>query len=248
MEWLQRLAGQERRMGWASLIGITAALYMAFVYAPQEKTLGVVQRIFYFHVGSAWNAFLAFLVVAVCSGLYLATRRPHWDKLASASAEVGVLFTTITLLTGSIWGRPVWNTWWTWDPKLTTTLILWFLYVGYLLIRSSAEGNERQARFAAVFGVLGFVDVPIVHISAQLWRSIHPVIVPKMAMEPEMRSAMMVAFLAFTALYAYLVTKQLSVALLADRVAQLKERVGFSPEAATSSIPPVGRFEGRGVN
>src|SRR5690606_1870764 len=142
-----------------------AGLYLALIYAPPERTMGEVQRIFYFHVASAWNAFLAFIVVAAASIAYLLTRQPRWDQLAHASAEVGVLFTTLTLMGGTLWMRPVWNTWWTWDPRLTTTLILWFIYVGYLLLRSLTEGSERRARLAAIYGIIGFIDVPIVYLS-----------------------------------------------------------------------------------
>ena len=163
-----------RWLGLITALLILLGLYFALVYAPPERTMGDVQRIFYFHVASAWNAFFAFFVVAASSIGYLITRTPRWDHIAHASAEVGVLFTTLTLMGGTLWMRPIWNTWWTWDPRLTTTLILWFIYVGYLLLRSLTEGAERQARYAAIFGIIGFIDVPIVYLSAVWWRTIHP--------------------------------------------------------------------------
>lgn len=180
-----------------------AGLYLAFLWAPTDVTLGHVQRIFYVHVATAWNAYLAFTVVLVASIAYLKTRRPAWDRIALSSAEVGVLFTTLVLITGPIWARAVWGVWWTWDPRLTTTLILWFIYVGYLVLRAAIEEPERRARVAAVFGIIGFIDVPIVHFSVVWWRSIHPNIIGqgKMELEPAMLVALLVNVLAFTLTY-----------------------------------------------
>ena len=210
--------------GVITFLAVTAALAMAFLVAPPERTMGDVQRIFYFHVASAWNAFLAFAVVAVAGVMYLRTRERRWDLLGYSSAEVGVLFTTVVLLTGPIWGKFAWLTWWTWDPRLTTTLILWFIYVAYLVVRSSAEGSEAQARLAAVFGIIGFVDVPIVFVSARWWRSIHPVPITTagIAMEPLMVAALVVSVLAFTALYIYLLNVRLRMERLSAEIAGLK--------------------------
>ncbi|BAS27263.1 cytochrome c biogenesis protein [Limnochorda pilosa] len=201
---------------------VFAGLYLALVYAPPERTMGDVQRIFYFHVASAWNAFLAFLVVAVASAAYLRTRRPRWDDLAYASAEVGVLFTTLTLMGGTLWMRPVWNTWWTWDPRLTTTLILWFIYLGYLLLRSFSEGGERQARLAAVYGIVGFLDVPVVYLSSVWWRGIHPSPAETEFADP-MVLALVANVVAYTALYAYVTLLRARQRSLEDRVAALRE-------------------------
>ncbi len=161
-------------LGLVLLIGMLVNLYNIFIYVPTEKTMGVVQRIFYFHVPSAFAAFLAFLVVAIYSVAFLVKRNYWYDRVSYASAEIGVLFTTIVLLTGPIWAKPAWNTWWSWDPRLTTTLILWFIYVGYLVLRDFTGEDERGARFAAVFAIIGFVDVPIVYFSIRWWRTIHP--------------------------------------------------------------------------
>ncbi|MCL5677290.1 MAG: cytochrome c biogenesis protein CcsA [Firmicutes bacterium] len=212
-------------LGYAAYGLVAVALVLSFLVAPTERNMGDVQRIFYFHVASAWNAFLAFAVVAVAGALYLRTREKRWDLLAYSSAEVGVLFTTVVLLTGPIWAKFAWLTWWTWDPRLTTTLILWFIYLAYLVLRSSAEGNEAQARLSAVFGIIGFVDVPIVFVSARWWRSIHPTLIEakQMRMEGTMVLAMLVSVIAFTALYAYLVAQRLRVERLAEEVAGLKE-------------------------
>lgn len=214
----------QKALGWLSLVGITVGLYLAFIYAPEERTLGVVQRIFYIHVPSAWNAFFLFGLLSVASIAYLKSRRLIWNEIAVAAGEIGVVFTTLALATGSIWGRPVWNTWWTWDPKLTTTLILWFIYVAYLVIQASDEGDERRARLAAVFGIIGIVDIPIIHASSQLWRSIHPVVIEpgRSAMPASMAVALLVCVAAFTTFGLYLVAIRLETGLLAQRVRRLK--------------------------
>jgi heme exporter protein C len=161
----------------ATFVAVLGALALVFLWVPPEATMGNIQRIFYFHVASAWNAFAAFAIVIVTGIGYLRTRARRWDRLAYAAAEVGMIFTTIVLITGPIWARPIWNAWWTWDPRLTTTLIPWFLYAGYLFIRSAAGNSEKEARLAAAFGVISFLDVPIVFFSARWWRSIHPTVI-----------------------------------------------------------------------
>ena len=197
----------------ATLAAGLLALYMAFVYAPKEATMGDVQRIFYFHVGAAWTALLAFFVVLLGGLAYLRTRDRRWDALALSSAEIGVVFTTLTLATGSIWAKPAWGAWWTWDPRLTTTTVLWLIYVSYLILRSTIDEPERRARFAAVVGIVGFVDVPIVFLSIRLWRTIHPVLVESEGFEmaPGMVHALLVALLACTLLYAYLLLVRTSL-------------------------------------
>ncbi|EKN68651.1 cytochrome c biogenesis protein CcsA [Schinkia azotoformans] len=153
------------------------ALYLVFVWSPVEKTMGVVQKIFYFHVGSAWTAFLAFGVVFVCSILFLIKRKRIYDIVAGISAEIGVVFTAIVLTSGPIWGRSAWNTWWTWEPRLTTTLILFFIYIAYILIRHMDGAWEKKARLASVFGIIGFIDVPIVFMAIRWWNSkLHPIV------------------------------------------------------------------------
>lgn len=196
----------QRALLWATLAVGLLALYLAFVYAPEEATMGDVQRIFYFHVGAAWTAALAFFVVFLGGVAYLRTDDRRWDALALSSAEIGVVFTTIALATGSIWAKPAWGTWWTWDPRLTTTTVLWLIYVSYLILRSAIDEPERRARFAAVVGIVGFVDVPIVFVSIRVWRTIHPVLVKSEGfdMAPEMVHALLAALLAYTLLYAYL--------------------------------------------
>ena len=207
-------------LGWLSLILLVLTVYGAFFAAPVEVVQGIHQRIFYIHVPIAWIAFLAFFVVFVASAAYLRTRRRSWDRLARASAEVGVVFTTLVLITGALWGRPIWGTWWTWDPKLTTTLVLWFIYVGYLMLRTYVAEPERAARSCAVVGLVGFVDVPIVYFSTTWWRALHPgpMIVRSdgPALPPGMLWVFFLSLIAFNALYVYLVAQRV-------RVEQLKE-------------------------
>ena len=140
----------------ALLVLMSAALYMIFIFAPAERVQGDAQRLLYGHVAVAWLAFLAFGFVVVASVMYLWRRDPRWDSLAVSAAEVGVLFTTLTLVTGAIWGRVIWNVWWTWDPRLTTTLVLWFIYTAYLALRMYIDNVDVRRRVAAIFGILGF--------------------------------------------------------------------------------------------
>ena len=202
-----------------------ADLYLIFMVAPTDAVMGDVQRVFYFHVPMAIMSFLAFFVVFVASVGYLARRGRRWDSVAHASAEVGVLFVSLALITGIIWGRPVWNTWWTWEPRLTTTLILWLIYVSYLMIRSYAPSQDKAARYSAVVGIIGFVDVPIVYYSVVWWRSIHPspVVGPfaeSGALEPVMLMTLLFSLVTFVVLFALLVWER---AALRDSEDQLRE-------------------------
>jgi heme exporter protein C len=148
--------------------------YAALFIAPDEKTMHTIQRIFYFHVPSAMSAFIAFFIVFIANAAYLVTRKPQWDWLGVAGAEVGVACCTIVLITGPLWARPVWGIWWTWDARLTSTFILWLLYIAYLLLRGLLEDPQRRATLSAIFGVFAFLDVPLVYLSNRLWRTQHP--------------------------------------------------------------------------
>jgi heme exporter protein C len=212
-----------------TLILMVAALYAALIYAPTERVQGDVQRIFYFHLPLAWNAYLAFFVVFAASIVYLWRRDRWWDALARASAEVGLLFTTLMVLTGSLWARPIWGTWWSWDARLTTTLILWFIYLGYLMVRSSVADEQRAARYGAVLGIVGFVDVPIIHQSVVWWRTLHPepvVLAPGgPAMPPSMLLSLAISLLAFTALYAWLTRLRLHAELIRAEIRLRRRRL-----------------------
>ena len=171
----------------AAAVAIVAQWAIWF-YAPVEQSMGVVQKIFYTHLPMAWWSFVSFFVVFVASILYLAKGRERYARLAGAAAELGVLFSGLALATGMCWARPIWNVWWTWDPRLTTTLVMWFVYAAYLLLRSSDIGGQRKNAVLAVLGVVAFLDVPLVFISARYWRSIHPAVFGPQGggMEPEM--------------------------------------------------------------
>ena len=201
-----------RLLGGVTVAGLVAGLVMAFGVAPREATQGNVQRIMYLHVPSVWVAYLAFVVVLVCSVVYLVRRTEGADQLAHASAEVGVLFTGITIATGSIWGKPTWGTWWTWDARLTTVSILFVMYLGYLLLRGMIEDRERGARFAAVLGIVAAFNIPLVHFSVLWWRTLHQppsLMKPGGAAMPDViKYALLVNFAAFTLLYVYFVTRR----------------------------------------
>jgi heme exporter protein C len=205
-------------LGIVTLVGLVVLGLMAFFYAPEDLMQGPMQRIFYIHVPSAWVGFVAFFVVFVSSISYLSTRKEKWDTLAAASAEVGFLFTTVVLLTGMMWGRVIWGVFWTWEPRLTSFLVLWLLYLAYLALRTYVPDPARRARFSAVVGIIAFLDVPIVYLSVRWWRTLHPEQVIIVEGGPRMPGAMvitlMVGLTAITLLYAYLVRLRLQVRAL----------------------------------
>jgi heme exporter protein C len=209
------------------------AVGLVFLYAPQEKVMGEVQRIFYFHVPSAWLSFTAFVITAVAGALYLVTSKPIWDQIAYSSVEVGLLLTIMATLSGSIWARPAWNTWWTWDPRLTTYTIMALIYVAYMMLRQGIEDPLRRARFAAVYGIIGVISVPLTFFSIRWWRTIHPVVIGNGSagaeggfdMTPRMLTTFLFANLAFTFLYVALLTGQVRLARLGERVEEVKVRL-----------------------
>lgn len=163
-------------LGLATLFGLIAAQALIWFYAPVEQTMGMVQKIFYVHVPLAWWGFVAFFLVFLGSLGYLWKKNPTFDIMARAAAEIGVLFFTLVLVTGIIWARASWNTWWTWDPRLSTALVMWFMYCGYLVLRNAGLDSQRLKTLCAVLGLVAFLDVPLVFVSARLWRSIHPAV------------------------------------------------------------------------
>jgi heme exporter protein C len=215
-------------LGIVALLTVMVGLYLAFVYAPTDMLQGDVQRLMYIHVPTAWVAFFAFFVVFVSSLVYLWKRLPEADRLAYASAEIGVLFTGLTLIDGSIWGRPTWGIWWTWDARLTTTAILFVIYIGYLMLRSFVEEPERRARLAALVGIVGFIDVPIIYMSVLWFRTLHqpPSIQRGGASMPDtMLFTLLFNFGAYTLVYLFFLVKRVRLeslnaiaeALIAER-------------------------------
>jgi heme exporter protein C len=210
---LPRLKGWHRLLAFLALATTVAGSIIGLFVVPPDAMQGNVQRLLYVHVPAAWLAFLAFFVVFVMSVLYLIQRDPRWDMVAAASAEIGVLFTALTLILGSLWGKPIWGVWWTWDPRLTTTAILLVIYVGYLAVRSFAGDPERRARWCAVVGIVGFADVPIVYLSVTWWRSLHQPPSSPMSMAPSFLWTLMLNVLAFTLLYWFLLIRKYQVAV-----------------------------------
>lgn len=215
-----------RLLGAGTIIAMAAVLTLGLLWAPEDAMQGPPQRIFYIHVPSAWVGFLAFFVVFGSSIALLATGKQKYDDLASASAELGLLFTTAVLITGPLWGRPIWGVYWTWDPRLTSFLMLWLIYVSYLVLRGYVPDAARRARYSAVVGIVGFLDVPIVYLSVRWWRSEHPlqVVFERNGLPAEMLISLLVGVLAFTLLYAYLLTVRLRVGRLARRAEEEVER------------------------
>ena len=197
---------------WLVVTAITAVAFAGLVLVPADAVQGDVQRIMYVHVPSAWLAYAAFLVTLVGGVLYLRRSDFRFDRVAAASAEIGLLFTGLTIVTGSIWGRATWGKWWEWDPRLTTTAILFLVYAAYLLLRQSLADRRRRARVAAVFGIIGFVNVPIVHFSVLLWRGLHQ---PPTVIRPGdptidhlMLAELLASVAAFTLLYLWLLRRR----------------------------------------
>ncbi len=210
--------------------GMLIAIYLIFLWVPEDRRLGIVQKIFYFHVASAWTAFLAFCIVFILGIIYLVKRNTYTDLLSAASAEIGIMFTTLVLITGSLWGRSSWNVWWTWEPRLTTTLILWFIYAAYFLIRDAIEEPEKAARVSSVYGIIGFIDVPIVFMSIRWWRSrLHPVVFgdsPERSgggLAPEMLFTLLFSLSVFTILFFILLFLSYKQKKLAFETFKLKE-------------------------
>jgi len=207
--------------------------FMAFIASPDAQVLGATVRILYIHVAVAWLAGLAFLVNWAGSIGYLVRRDLRTDRWAAASAEIGAVFTTAILVTGSIWARVAWGVFWTWDPRLTTALIMWFLYIGYLVLRQGIQRPETRALVSSVVGVIAFVDVPVVYMSTRWWRSIHPVILENngnFAMTPAMLLAMFAMLGAVSAFFVYLLNLRIRQARLADAVEEMELRLAATFE------------------
>lgn len=213
-------------------------LYMAFIYAPDAVNLPTdverfSQRILYFHVGSAWVGFFAFFVTFIAGILYLIKRDFVWDNLGHASVEIGLTFMTMVLVTGAIWAKPTWNVWWTWSPRLTISAIGWLLYIGYLMLRGAIDDPARRARFAAVFGIIAFISVPINFMAIRWWRDIHPAVVGSGAAEGEggfamsdnIRNALLYCVVAFTVFYITLLYHRMQLGKTAHEVETLKQQV-----------------------
>lgn len=233
--WLTGLGAITLGLGLLTVAG-------AFLYAPTDSIQGDVQRIFYIHAPLAICAYLATGIVAAAGLIFLVSRRMAWDVLARCAAESAVLFTSLVLITGSLWGKPVWGTWWAWDARLTSTLILWFILVGYLMLRSYIGDPERAARYSVVVGVLGAIDVPLVHVSVEWWRTLHPQgILDSASGSPSLPPAMLAVFaggtLTMLCALALLIALRVWLETIRDRVSLIEDLRLFEAEEESADPP-----------
>jgi len=224
---MPQVTGKKRKgiLGAATLVFIIAGLYWGLVKAPPDAYQGDSQRIMYLHIPSILTAYLSFFLVFVGSCLYLWKREKRDDNLAHAAAEIGVLFTALTIIEGSIWGRPTWGVWWTWDARLTLTAILLLIFIGYLMLRALVEDESRAASSAAILGIIGFLDIPLIHMSVYWWRTLHqppsilrPDKVPWENIHPELLTALAINFVAFVLLYFYLLSHRLRLSEMREEI------------------------------
>jgi len=204
----------------AAVVAVVLTYIRAIFFTPLEALQGPAQKILYVHAPAAWVAFMAFGLVAVTSVLYLWLREDRLDRIAESSAEVGVVFTTVVLTTGPLWGRPIWGAYWTWDARLTLTLFLWFIYVGYMVLRGALDDRAMRARYSAVLGILGALLIPFIHLSVYLFRTLHPqpiLMKPSAPSLPtEMLTTLLMAFASFTLLYVALLRARYRYAVTRD--------------------------------
>ena len=218
-----------------SIIVLGVSTYLALFFAPTEAVMGQVQRVFYFHIGTAWVGLLGFVIAAVAGVTYLITKDLKWDRFEVAAVEVSTMFFLITIVLGSIWARPAWNTWWTWDPRLTTAAITELIYIAYFMLRQGIEDPDRRARFGAVYTLLGGISAPITFMVIRLFRTIHPVVIGNQSAEAQggfsmtsdMRVAFFFALFAFTVIFIDLMWHRIRIGSLEEKVEQLKLNVSM---------------------
>ena len=221
-----------KALNWITSAMFVMALYLVLFYAPREAVMREVQRVFYFHVSAGWVGGLAFLVTAIAGVIYLLRGDHSWDQIGMASVEIGLFFTLANIISGSVWARPVWNTWWTWDPRLVTASIMELIYLAYFLLRHGVEDPNRRARFSAVYAIVGFISVPITFLSIRIFRTIHPVMIGigdpaaigSLDMDSKMRAAFFFSLLTFTLAYVTLLWHRVRLQRLVERVEQAKNK------------------------
>lgn len=212
---------------------LAAATWMVFAYAPMEVTMGNVQRVFYFHVSAGWLGMISFVLALVAGIAYLRTADRKWDTVGLAGVEVGIVFIFINIASGSIWARPAWNTWWTWDPRLVTATVMELIYIAYLMLRQGIEDPDRRARFGAIYAILGSASVPLTWFSIRIWRTIHPVVIGSgnpdaeggFSMTSAMLQTLMFSLTTFTIIAIVLLWHRIRLGRLADTVENLKMKV-----------------------
>jgi heme exporter protein C len=212
---------------------LLGATLLVFFFTPTEAVMGPVQKVFYFHVAAGWVGMLGFLVSLIAGMAYLRTRSTRWDHIELSGVEIGMTFMLINILTGMIWARPIWNTWWTWDPRLTTAAIMELVYAAYLMLRQGIEEPERRMRFGAVYAILGFISVPLTFFSIRIFRTIHPVVIGSgdpsasgsFAMTPAMGLTFGISLLVFSILFVDLLWHRIRLSVLAEKVEQMRMRL-----------------------
>jgi len=213
-----------------SIVLLAVAAYLALIFAPEELVMGQVQRVFYFHVATAWTGLLGFVAAGVTGVIYLIKKDEKWDIVEVSAVEISLVFFLITIVLGSIWARPIWNTWWTWDPRLTTAAVTELIYIAYFMLRAGIEDPERRARFGAVYAIIGSVSAPITFFAIRLFRTIHPVVIGSgdpgaqgtFAMTPPMQLAFFFALFTFTVIFVDLFWNRIRMGRLAAHVEELK--------------------------
>jgi len=213
-----------------TVVMLLTATLLVFFYAPMERVMGAVQKVFYFHVAAGWVGMISFLVAAAAGVIHLIKKNIAWDRIGVAAIEIGLAFAMMNIITGSIWARPIWNTWWTWDPRLTTATIMVLIYFAYMMLRAGIEEPERRARFGAVYAIIGFLSVPLTFFSIRIWNTIHPVVIASgdpsatgaFDMTPAMAQVFLFSLVTFTVLYFDLLWHRVRLGILADRVEHLK--------------------------
>ena len=218
-----------------SIIVLAISTYLALFFAPTELVMGQVQRVFYFHIGTAWVGLLGFIIAALSGIVYLVTKDMRWDLFEVAAVEVSTVFFFLTIVLGSIWARPAWNTWWTWDPRLTTAAVTELIYIAYFMLRQGIEDPEKRARFGAVYTLLGGVSAPITFMVIRLFRTIHPVVIGGQSanaqggfsMTADMKIAFFFALFAFTVIFVDLIWNRIRLGELENKVEQLKLEVSM---------------------
>lgn len=224
----RRRLGFGDRLDGAAAAAMAIALFLVFLVAPREATMGDIQRVFYFHVSAAWVGYLALLVVLVAAVAYLARGDWRWDGVAVSSVEIGMVFLTEGIVTGMFWAKATWGKPWVWEPRLTTSAILWVIYAAYLLLRQAIDDPGRRARLAAVYGVLGFVAVPINFMAIRWWRAVHPLIFDSGGshLTPTMLAVLIFCVVTFTLLYASLLIHRLHLEWMSEQVQRLRRQLG----------------------
>jgi heme exporter protein C len=213
-----------------TLFTFLTATAMVFFYAPTERVMGAVQKVFYFHVAAGWVGMVSFFVAAVVGVIYLIKKSPNMDLIGIAAVEIGIIFTLINIVTGAIWARPIWNAWWTWDPRLTTATIMELVYVAYLMLRQGIDDPERRARFGAVYAIVGFLSVPLTFFSIRIFRTIHPVViggsdpsaVGAFDMTPKMFQTLMFSIVVFSILFVDLIWHRVRLGKFQNYLEELK--------------------------